>query len=190
MRRPWQGCCCSAGKTASIGQCYALGSDAMAWLPVGWGRRQSSRRADDPRRAIKIVTLTGQLYATDSKRPIATACATQKVPRPARFGAHAETGPPPIQNRPLVKRLTLPFAGARYVALPSSSGPPERPKGAGGLRTRPQRGGAVAFPVLAHLAKSTTPLKRNMIARRRWFSPGSLKSPRHEYVGASWAKVQ
>ena len=43
-----------------------------------------------------------------------------------------------------VKRLTFQFADVRYVALPSSSGPPEHPR-AGGLGTRPQRGGAVAF---------------------------------------------
>ena len=46
-----------------------------------------------------------------------------------------------------MKRLTFQFAGAGYVALPSSSGPPDT-QGAGGLGTRPQRGGAVVFSSL------------------------------------------
>jgi hypothetical protein len=58
----------------------------------------------------------------------------------------AETDRQPIQNSPLVKRLTLQLTGACYVALPSSSGPPEHPR-ASGLGTRPQRGGAVVFPL-------------------------------------------
>lgn len=36
---------------------------------VGWGRRPSSKQADDPGRAIKIVALTGQLYATVQLTP-------------------------------------------------------------------------------------------------------------------------
>ncbi|HSR07101.1 MAG TPA: hypothetical protein VLM42_08130 [Bryobacteraceae bacterium] len=38
------------------------------------------KQADDPCRAIEIVARSGQLYATNSKRPIVTARATQKVP--------------------------------------------------------------------------------------------------------------
>jgi hypothetical protein len=37
------------------------------------------KRAGDPRRAIEIVALTGQLYATGRTRLIVTARATQKV---------------------------------------------------------------------------------------------------------------
>ena len=67
-----------------------LPENSLNWLLLcGWGRRPSSQQADDPGRAIEIVALTGQLYATDSKRPIATACATQKVPRSAVFGGRS-----------------------------------------------------------------------------------------------------
>jgi len=151
----------------------------LVTLLCGWGRRPSSQQADDPGRAIEIVALTGQLYATDSKRPIATACATQKVPRsagiggrslfiPGRYSGPADVGPSAeasydiaigctrkvrhergcfngglwlvsdggptgyrkIQIKPLVKRLTFPFAGIRYVALPLKFWSPGTPKGA------------------------------------------------------------
>jgi hypothetical protein len=49
-----------------------------------------------------------------------------------------------LQNRLFVRKLTFPFAGVRYVAPPSFWSP-GTPKGAGGLGTRPQRDGAVAF---------------------------------------------
>jgi hypothetical protein len=35
----------------------------------GWGRRPRSKQADGPCRAIEIVTLTGQLYATGQLTP-------------------------------------------------------------------------------------------------------------------------
>ncbi|MGZ5875680.1 MAG: hypothetical protein ACXWKP_26670 [Bradyrhizobium sp.] len=48
------------------------------------------KQVDDPCRAIEIVAPSGQLYATNRKRPIATARATQKVPavrRPVKKSA-------------------------------------------------------------------------------------------------------
>jgi hypothetical protein len=63
-----------------------------------------------------------------------------------------------------VKRLTFPRAGVRYVALPSRSGPPEHPKGAGGLGTRPQRGEAVAFWLL-EMAESLRAAARSEAAK-------------------------
>jgi hypothetical protein len=69
QHRPRQGCM-PTGKQPQLIAALRL---------IGWGRRPSSQQADDPRRAIEIVALTGQLYATDSKRPITTASATQKM---------------------------------------------------------------------------------------------------------------
>ena len=57
-------------------------------------------------------------------RKAAVAGASKKRP-----GAGGKIAQQQIQNRPLVKGLTLPFTRVRYVALPSSSGPPEHPKG-------------------------------------------------------------
>ena len=47
----------------------------------------------------------------------------------ARLQVLAEIGHSQMRNRPLVKRLTFLTKGIRYVALPSSSGPPEHPRG-------------------------------------------------------------
>src|SRR5262245_12528415 len=72
-----------AGKQPQLIHAMTIGGRAMHLVGRHWkrgrGRRPSLQQADDPCRAIKIVTLTGQLYATISKRLIATACATQKV---------------------------------------------------------------------------------------------------------------
>jgi hypothetical protein len=43
--------------------------DPCSRLPVRWGRRPSSKQADDPCRTIEIVALTGQLCATDQLTP-------------------------------------------------------------------------------------------------------------------------
>jgi len=52
--------------------------NAAVWV----GPPTEIKQVDDPCRVIEIVALTGQLYATDRKRPIATARATQKVSMP------------------------------------------------------------------------------------------------------------
>jgi hypothetical protein len=133
-------------KTASIDQCCGL--------TFGWGRRPSSQQADDPCRAIEIV----------ARRRVNSTRRTAN----ARSRPHAllKKCPAHLQSRSRVKRLTFPLAGVRYVALPSSSGPPEHPKGAGGLGTRPQRGEAVAF-LLLEMAESLSAVIQSDRGRQR-----------------------
>jgi len=105
------------------------------------------------------------------------------------------TGHREIQIKPLVKRLTFPFAGIRYVAVPLRFWSPGTPKGARRPRHAPSawRGRCLFFVEngnshrcgpTEHFRiqvgipgkldqgawKSTTPLERSIIARRRWFS--------------------
>jgi hypothetical protein len=62
--------------------------------------------------------------------------------------ALAENSQPQIQSRPLVRKLTFPPAGVRYVALPSSSGPPEHPRGQAASTRALSVAGPLLFAVL------------------------------------------
>ena len=62
--------------------------------------------------------------------------------------APAENSQPRIQSRPLVRKLTFPPAGVRYVALPSSSGPPEHPRGQAASTRALSVAGPLLFAVL------------------------------------------
>ena len=165
-RRPWQGHL-AGRKTASIERCCgaAVSGGAVdrvrnepttpaAQLKLWPGRVSSARRSANarfrPHALLKKCLVhppanTG-LTPLRLSRPRGSADERGRSRRPFHNFARwtAGLGQPHIQNRPFVRKLIFAFAGVRYVAPPSFWSP-GTPKWAGGLGTRPQRGGAVAF---------------------------------------------